>query len=197
MTDLKSHFDSVLNELEDVAGWKTARIRKPVLIPGSLDGVETGIRQLIRSEPLETKVVVVNGEKSTLPTEEEILRIKSALILKRNATRDFLDFAALSDFLGTERSLFALQRFDELYPQNNGNSPLQQLTLQLASPKPSDFDDDEIREYKYLSEKWADWENVRRQCCNLSMSIMDTMQEENSTFDEARHCEPQRTRFLG
>lgn len=177
MTNLRSHFDAVLQDIEDVAGWKTARVNRPVLILRSLDGVETGIRQLIRSEPLETKIVVVNGQKISLPTEEEILRIKGALILKRNATRDFLDFAALSDFLGREKSVLALQRFDELYPQKNGNSPLQQLALQLASPNPFDLNRDEFKQYKNLSEKWQNWENVKRQCQDISLSIMDDMQE--------------------
>ena len=55
LTDLRERFDTVLADLESVAGWQTARIRRPVLILGSLDGIETGIRQLIRSEPLETQ----------------------------------------------------------------------------------------------------------------------------------------------
>ena len=54
LTDLKSRFDQVLGELESVAGWETARVNRPVLILGSLDGIETGTRQLIRREPLLT-----------------------------------------------------------------------------------------------------------------------------------------------
>lgn len=53
LPDLKERFDSILSDLESVAGWKTARIRRPVLILDSLDGIETGVRQLIRSEPLD------------------------------------------------------------------------------------------------------------------------------------------------
>jgi len=44
----------VLAALESVAGWKTARLKRPVLILGNLDGIETGVPQLIRDEPLET-----------------------------------------------------------------------------------------------------------------------------------------------
>ena len=54
LTDLRSRFDAVLAELESVAGWQMARMNRPVQILGSLDGIETGIRQLIRAEPLET-----------------------------------------------------------------------------------------------------------------------------------------------
>jgi len=37
LTDLRSRFDQVLAELEVVAGWQTARVRRPVLILGSLE----------------------------------------------------------------------------------------------------------------------------------------------------------------
>jgi len=48
LTDLRPRFDQALAELEAVAGWKTARVKRPVQILGSLDGIETGVRQLIR-----------------------------------------------------------------------------------------------------------------------------------------------------
>jgi hypothetical protein len=47
LTDLRSRFDEVLKQLESVTGWKTARIQRPVQILGSLDGIETGIRQVV------------------------------------------------------------------------------------------------------------------------------------------------------
>ena len=88
LTDLRVRFDGVLSQLESVAGWKTARVQRPVQILGSLDGIETGVRQLIREQPLETMIFEHAGEKLTVPTAAEILRIKAVLILKRNATRD-------------------------------------------------------------------------------------------------------------
>ena len=54
LPDLAQRFDRVLADLECVAGWKTARVQRPVQILGKLDGIETGVRQLIRDEPLET-----------------------------------------------------------------------------------------------------------------------------------------------
>ena len=42
LSDLRSHFDEVLEQLESVAGWKTARTNRPVLILGSLDGIRDG-----------------------------------------------------------------------------------------------------------------------------------------------------------
>src|SRR6185503_1673045 len=93
LPDLRNRFDAVLTDLESVAGWRTARVQRPVLILGSLDGIETGVRQLIREQPLETQEVTISGLLLKVPTEEELLRIKAVLILKRNATRDYLDFA--------------------------------------------------------------------------------------------------------
>lgn len=54
LRDLRDRFDEVLSQLESIAGRKTARVKRPVLILGSLDGIEIGVRQLIRDQPLET-----------------------------------------------------------------------------------------------------------------------------------------------
>lgn len=74
LTDLRSRFDAVLSDLETVAGWKTARVNRPVQRLGSLDGIETGIRQLIRQEPLETIELKHLDATITIPTESEMLR---------------------------------------------------------------------------------------------------------------------------
>jgi hypothetical protein len=55
LADLAGRFDEVLADLESVAGWRTNRIRRPVLILGSLEGVLTGIRQLRRVRPLPSR----------------------------------------------------------------------------------------------------------------------------------------------
>ena len=173
LTDLRSRFDGVLAQLESVAGWKTARVQRPVLILGNLDGIETGMRQLIRDEPLETMVLEYHGQSLTVPTEGEILRIKGVLILKRNATRDYLDFVALADHMGDERVALALQSLDKLYQQDNGESPLQQLQVQLANPVPHDLEKMELPEYKNLAPKWHDWGTVKANCAHIATVIFD------------------------
>jgi hypothetical protein len=173
LTDLRHRFDAVLAQLESVAGWKTARVQRPVQILGSLDGIETGVRQLIRDEPLETVVVDYHGARITLPTEAEILRIKGVLILKRNATRDYLDFVALANHMGDERGAIALQSLDRLYPQDNGESPLQQLQVQLANALPYDLEEIELGEYKSLDPRWHDWQTVKAACARLATVIFD------------------------
>ena len=173
LNDLRQHFDQVLAELEAVAGWKTARVKRPVQILGSLDGIETGVRQLIRNEPLETKPVAFQGETITLPTEAEMLRIKGVLILLRNATRDYLDFAALADHLGSEGVIKALCSFDQLYPQPNQESALQQLQIQLSNPLPYDLEELNLAEYKNLDARWHDWQTVKAACVECATLIFD------------------------
>ncbi|MBF0240466.1 MAG: hypothetical protein HQM12_22415 [SAR324 cluster bacterium] len=179
LTDLRERFDKVLAELESVAGWVTARVKQPVLILGSLDGIETGIRQLIREEPLETKMIEYKGQRIQIPTEAEILRIKGVLILKRNKTRDYLDFVALAKHLGGDNVARALETFDFLYPQKNRQSPLQQLQTQLANPLPDDLDmlSPRLSEYKNLQPEWHDWNVVKNACIQLSIMIFDSVCE--------------------
>jgi hypothetical protein len=177
LADLRHRFDAVLGQLESVAGWKTARVQRPVQILGSLDGIETGVRQFIRDEPLETVVVDYHGARITVPTEGEILRIKGVLILKRNATRDYLDFVALADHMGDARVALALQSFDRLYQQDSGESPLQQLQVQLANALPYDLEETELGEYKSLNPRWHDWQVVKAACAHLSTAIFDRVCE--------------------
>jgi hypothetical protein len=148
-------------------------VQPPVQILGSLDGIETGVRQLIRDEPLETVVVNYHGARITIPTEGEILRIKGVLILKRNATRDYLDFVALADHMGDENVAHALQSFDLLYQQTSGESPLQQLQVQLATALPYDLEETELDEYKNLNPRWHDWQTVKADCSHLATVIFD------------------------
>lgn len=189
LPDLRDRFDEVLAQLESVAGWKTARVKRPVLILGSLDGIETGVRQLIREEPLETTVVDYHGKRIKLPTEEEILRIKGVLILKRNATRDYLDFVALADHMGEDKVAAALQPFDRIYQQESGESPLQQLQVQLASPLPHDLEETELAEYKNLAPRWHDWGAVKAVCAHLAMVIFDRVCDLDSDRSDERGME--------
>jgi len=171
--DLRQRFDEVLANLESVAGWKTSRIQRPVQILGSLDGIETGIRQLIRAAPLEIERIQTAAGAITLPTPAEMLRIKGWLVLTRNATRDYVDFAALADKLGVAASVRALVEMDALYPQSNDESAIQQLLKQLAEPRPYDLSATELSEYRELKQRWHDWNAVSRQCQWVGVALMD------------------------
>jgi hypothetical protein len=175
LTDLRERFDSVLAELESVAGWTTARVQRPVLILGSLDGIETGIRQLIRERPLETIEIESFGARIRIPTLAEILRIKGVLILKRNATRDYLDFVALASRMPADDISAALTSFDQLYPQANGQSALQQLHIQLSQPLPYDLEETQLSEYKNLDPQWHDWASVKTVCTQVATNLFDLL----------------------
>ncbi len=171
VSDLQQRFDDILANLESVAGWKTARINRPVQILGSLDGIETGIRQLVRKTPLETTTVQVASLSITLPTEGEMLRVKAVLVLRRNAARDYIDVAALSSHLGQAGSREALRPFDTLYPQPSGESALMQLQVQLADPRPFDLDEANLKQYKGIKKEWSDWKAVSTQCRALALDV--------------------------
>ena len=188
LADLRIRFDEVLSQLETVAGWRTARAARPVQLLGSLDGIQTGVRQLIRTEPLETTTVDLYGATLTIPTPAEILRVKGVLILKRNAARDYLDLVALATHLGVSPSAEALRSFDRLYPQVSGESALQQLQAQLASPLPYDLEESDLSEYTDLDPQWHDWENVKAACGRVAVAVFDHV----CTVDESRG-DPTRT----
>jgi hypothetical protein len=80
---LKERFATVLDTLDGHPDWNTARIHPGKLILGNFQGVETGLRQLIRSAPLETETVHVRGKPLCIPTLAEMIRIKGWLALTR------------------------------------------------------------------------------------------------------------------
>ncbi len=174
LPDLRERFDTVLSELESVAGWETARVKRPVLILGSLDGVETGVRQLRRARPLETTLMRVGDHDVVLPTLPEALRIKAFLCLERNATRDYLDLAALAAHMGVEAAGEALWRMDELYPQKGGDGWVvrTQLVMQLAAPPPYDLDTVDLAEYKGVQPPFDRWGHVVDVCGKLSDCLL-------------------------
>src|SRR5438477_13114846 len=67
--DLERRFDQVREHLrEDVAGWKEARVRPPVLILGAMDQIRVGYRQLRRKGPLEATQMKTEIGTMTVPT---------------------------------------------------------------------------------------------------------------------------------
>jgi hypothetical protein len=181
LTDLRERFDDVLRALEETDGWVTSRIRPQVLILGSLDGVETGIRQLIRRRPLEVERVRVGRRSLTVPTLEEILRIKAWLVLRRNATRDYLDLVALADRLGPEQAARVILGMDDYYADQvgpGGRRVATQLARQLADPMPYDLSQVDLAHYRKLDARWRDWTSVVRAGRELTADILDLLAED-------------------
>ena len=171
--DLRDRFDQVRADLEAAVGWQTTRVTRPVQILGSLDGIETGIRQLRRSAPLETQEIDTDLGTLRLPTRAEILRIKAFLVVDRNATRDYLDVAALWDGMSRDAALGALAPLDALYPQpGDPGAVRQQLIRQLADPRPYDLDEVRLAEYKWLTARWTDWATVVETCADAAAGML-------------------------
>jgi hypothetical protein len=168
--DLRARFERVLGDIERAAGWSTVRIRPPVLILGNFEGVDTGIRNLLRSAPLETTAIHVPQGTITIPTLPEMLRVKAWLTVSRNAMRDYIDTAALADKLGESASVEALRPLDDLYPQPHVEAS-QQLMKQLADPRPSDPDTD-LAIYKALRTPYTDYAYVRDRCKALAVALL-------------------------
>ena len=158
VADLRERFDEVLSDLESAAGWDTARVRRPVLILGALDGVLTGIRQLRRTAPLEC--TEVHGLR--VPTLAEMARVKAWLLATRYTVRDYLDTVVLFERVAGEPGGLptAMARFDDLYRQLSGVSPLGEVVERLVEAGPTDLPQIELASYKGLAAPWTDWTHV-------------------------------------
>jgi hypothetical protein len=176
LADLSARFDTVLEAVEATEGWVTNRITPGKIILGELGDIETGVRQLIRSRPLEvTEVELPSGQLLRVPTPEETLRIKGYLIVRRNQVRDYLDVAALSDRYGIPRSGHVLARIDQYYADQRGpdaEGVATQLARQLADPRPADRRTiGQLGSYKDLDARWTAWENVAGVCRSLAAEM--------------------------
>ena len=177
---LRDRFDQVLGALEDSDGWITARVRRPVLILGRLDGVETGIRNLIRRLPLEVEDIQIGERPLRVPTLPEITRIKAWLCLMRNATRDYLDFAALAAQLGDSDAGEVVRTMDDYYADQQGPGGRRvatQVARQLAEPRPDDLSEVDLASYRRLERRWHNWETVRDTCRRIAVRLLDGLAE--------------------
>jgi hypothetical protein len=166
VADLADRFEMVLEAVEEDEGWATNRVTPGKVILGNLDGIEAGVRQMIRKTPLEVaKVSVPSGGEVTVPTIEETLRIKAFLIVRRNQTRDYLDLAALSESVGVERAAEALDQIDDYYSDQHdeGDGVASQLVRQLSDPQPADSAvTEQLSSYRRLSKRWSNWSAVAK-----------------------------------
>ena len=184
---LTGRFDQVLAELESAAGWKTTRVKRPVEIFGSLDGILTTVRNQIRVAPLETTEITAAGQTIRVPTRAEILRVKAWLIVRRNATRDYLDVAAIAAKMTDTAVLAALGRMDRLYPQvGDPGAVRHQLMRQLAMPRPYDLDAVDLAEYKGLVPAWQDWSVVVEQCRRVGTLMANGVATQRSGWKDIK-----------
>lgn len=165
LADLAGRFEMVLEAVEGDEGWATNRVTPGKVILGNLDGIEAGVRQMIRKVPLEvTTISLPSGGEVTVPTIEETLRIKAFLVVRRNQTRDYLDVAALADRMGIDAAASVLSEIDDYYSDQHaeGDGVASQLVRQLSDPQPADrATTAQLSSYRRLDRRWSDWKAVR------------------------------------
>lgn len=183
LADLRERFDAVLEAIESESEWVTNRVTPGKIILGRLGGIEAGVRQMIRTTPLETEEVALpSGNVVCVPTPEETLRIKAFLIVRRNQVRDYLDVAALSDRHGLALAAKTLVRMDLYYADESrdGVPVSSQVMRQLGNPRPKDTSTlKDLSNYKHLDERWQAWTNVTKTCRQVAAIMAEPVD-----FDE-------------
>lgn len=175
VADLAARFETILEHLESLGDWSMTRAQPGKIILGELGGIETGVRQLLRSRPLEIAETEVRGKRLVVPTLPEILRIKAWLALSRNQTRDYLDIAALADRIGLEEAATVLAGIDDYYADINTRpeAVATQLVKQLADPRPRDAEvTTQLSSYKALDPRWHDWSTVQALLADLAQGML-------------------------
>ena len=97
-----------------------------------------------RQSPMETtNVQLPTGDRLQVPTGAETLRLKSYLVMCRNTTRDFAEFAELVDSMETQTAAVVLSSMDRYYCGDRSRKQwvATQLVRRLADPQPSDEHD--------------------------------------------------------
>ncbi|MGA2478324.1 MAG: hypothetical protein ABSG63_06185 [Spirochaetia bacterium] len=175
LKDLAAHYEKATAALESIAGWRTKRRIRGKLVLGEIEGIDAGLRNQRRSAPLETTSITLPGGRILkVPTIEEMLRIKTFLVVERNTTRDYLDVAALSYHLGTGKSVRAIERMRQLYAEFAGEAGdiMISVTVKLGMPDPYDLTGVDLTEYKGIIPPWNDWRAVEKQCRVLAVAML-------------------------
>ena len=94
-----------------------------------------------------TNVQLPTGDRLQIPTGAETLRLKSYLIMCRNSTRDYAEFADLVDSMETQTAAVVLAGMDRYYCGQHSRKQwvATQLVRRLADPQPSDEHDTACR----------------------------------------------------
>jgi heme transporter len=142
----------------------------------ALDALETEAdddRALVeRQSPMETtNVQLPTGDRLQVPTGAETLRLKSYLVMCRNTTKDFAEFAELVDSMETQTAAVVLSSMDRYYCGDRSRKQwvATQLVRRLADPQPSDEHDTTMSG----PEAEADWAKVRERCLSVAVAMLE------------------------
>jgi uncharacterized membrane protein YdfJ with MMPL/SSD domain len=137
-----------------------------------------------RRSPVETtNVQLPTGDRLLIPTGAEALRLKGYLIMRRNARRDYAEFADMVNTIDPETAAVVLAGMDRYYCCHPPRRPRQdwrpeqhwiasQLVRRLADPHPSDLTG-EGSEPDASGEWGADWDEVRRRCLSVAVAMLE------------------------
>ena len=142
----------------------------------ALDALETEAEAdrapVERNSPMETtNVQLPTGDRLSIPTGAETLRLKSYLLMCRNSTKDFAEFADLVDSMETQTAAVVLAGMDRYYCGEPSRKQwvATQLVRRLADPHPSDEFDIPMSG----PEAEADWAKVRERCLSVAVAMLE------------------------
>jgi RND superfamily putative drug exporter len=142
----------------------------------ALDALETEAEAerapVERRSPMETtNVQLPTGDRLQIPTGAETLRLKSYLIMCRNTTRDYTEFAELVDSMETHTAAVVLASMDRYYCGEHARKQwvATQLVRRLADPQP--YDEHDTRMSGPDAE--ADWAKVRERCLSVAVAMLE------------------------
>jgi heme transporter len=140
----------------------------------ALDALETEADHpdFERRSPVETThVQLTTGDRLQIPTGAETLRLKGYLIMCRNSSRDYAEFAELVDTMEAETAAIVLAGMDRYYCSQSPRRQwiATQLVRRLADPHPSDLDD----EHWPGADAKADWEEIRQRCLSVAVAMLE------------------------
>jgi uncharacterized membrane protein YdfJ with MMPL/SSD domain len=142
----------------------------------ALDALETEAETdrppVERNSPMETtNVQLPTGDRLSIPTGAETLRLKSYLIMCRNSTKDFAEFADLVDSMETQTAAVVLAGMDRYYCGEPSRKQwvATQLVRRLADPHPSDEFDIPMSG----PEAEVDWAKVRERCLSVAVAMLE------------------------
>ena len=125
-----------------------------------------------RLSPMETtNVQLPTGDRLQIPTGAETLRLKGYLIMCRNTTRDFAEFAELVESMETQTAAVVLAGMDRYYRGQRSKKQwvATQLVRRLADPQPSDEHDASTSG----PDAEEDWAHVRQRCLSVAIAMLE------------------------
>ncbi|GFG53184.1 mycolic acid-containing lipids exporter MmpL11 [Mycolicibacterium agri] len=142
----------------------------------ALDALETAAETerppVERNSPMETtNVQLPTGDRLQIPTGAETLRLKSYLIMCRNSTKDFAEFADLVESMETQTAALVLAGMDRYYCGEPSRKQwvATQLVRRLADPHPSDEFDIPMSG----PDAEAEWAKVRQRCLSVAVAMLE------------------------